>query len=87
LNNVAQSVSATGAFEVSFNGAPVFSKLALGRLPTPEVRRARVCVCVCVCVCVVFVQLFVCARMSWVVGGIYANVHRVSRRVAWLSCF
>lgn len=81
MNNVAQSVSATGAFEVSFNGAPVFSKLALGRLPTPEVRRARVCVCV------VFVLLFVCARMSWVVGGIYASVHRVSRCVAWLSCF
>ena len=36
-NNIAQSLMNSGAFEVSYNGTPVWSKLETGRLPTwPE---------------------------------------------------
>ena len=38
VNNVANSMMATGAFEIRFGDEMVFSKLAAGRFPTgPEV--------------------------------------------------
>lgn len=33
-NTVRQNLLSTGAFEVSYQGVPVFSKLATGRMPT-----------------------------------------------------
>ena len=36
-NNVAQGLMNSGAFEITYNGTPVWSKLETGRLPTwPE---------------------------------------------------
>ncbi|PSC76151.1 seleno T [Micractinium conductrix] len=33
-NTVRQNLLSTGAFEVSYAGTPIFSKLATGRMPT-----------------------------------------------------
>lgn len=33
-NTVRQNMLSTGAFEVSFQGTPIFSKLGTGRMPT-----------------------------------------------------
>ena len=34
FNSVAQNMCATGAFEITMNGKPVFSKLSSGRMPS-----------------------------------------------------
>jgi selT/selW/selH-like putative selenoprotein len=36
VNNMAQSLVNSGAFEISFNGKQIFSKLQEGRLPQPD---------------------------------------------------
>ena len=41
FNSVAQNMCATGAFEISLNGKPVFSKLSSGRMPSVQEIRAN----------------------------------------------